>query len=220
MQGVFCHNCGKEGHVRPFCRFPMNPNTRFNQSRMGTPNQATSSGAHVAETFSNASNEYSFITEEIIVLAAEEETWLGDSASQSHIVRNKSLFTHYIDTPGNVIKGAGSCLALGKGDVHIDFLANGKRIAVTLKNAIHAPDMPYNLISLGCLTSSGLSYTGHGNELRILDHDLTIGIGQKRGNLYAIAVQPRTTLALAAGRTKRSWFEWHCALSHINKDFL
>ncbi len=138
LQGVYCHNCGKEGHVRPWCKAPKDPNARPYQPRPSyqansyqprPPYQATSSVAHMAETFSNSSDGYAFVAEENFAFVTQDEGWLGDSASQSHIVRDKLLFSEYVNTPGNTIKGAGTCSALGRGNVRINFLTEGKRIA-------------------------------------------------------------------------------------------
>ncbi|KAJ3529254.1 hypothetical protein NM688_g7878 [Phlebia brevispora] len=79
--------------------------------------------------------------------------------------------------------------------------------------------MPYNLVSLGRLTTAGYAYSGERDQLRILDRDRVIGIGHKRGNLYQISVEPRITHSMAV-RTKCTWYEWHCALGHVNRQQL
>ena len=57
---------------------------------------------------------------------------------------------------------------------------------------------------------------------RLLGLDLgtkTIGVGHKSGHLYLIDVSPGSSIALAV-RTGRTWYEWHCALGHLNKSQL
>lgn len=188
-KGVYCHNCGREGHIRPECRSPKD-NANAGQSR-----------AHVVEEEPPAvpDEEYCFVTEDNLSfsLTSKGEVWLGDTASQSHIMRDKSLFTDYIDTPHGTIKGAGTCPALGKGTAQIVFITKTGRISIVLRDAIYAPEMPYNLISLGRLTSAGLSYMGSGDHLRILHGNRVIGVGAKHGNLYRITVAPRAIKALA-----------------------
>ena len=104
-------------------------------------------------------------------------------------MRDRSLFTEYADTPNSSIQGAGTCPALGRGTVKVLFVNDtGTRIPVTLQDAIHAPAMPYNLVSLGRLTTAALSYSGHGDDLKVLDCDRVIGIGHKTGGLYRMAI--------------------------------
>ncbi|KAJ3531525.1 hypothetical protein NM688_g7562 [Phlebia brevispora] len=79
--------------------------------------------------------------------------------------------------------------------------------------------MPYNLVSLGRLTGAGYAYKGKHDQLHILDRNRVIRVGHKRGNLYEISVEARTSHALAV-RTKCTWYEWHCALGHINRQQL
>ena len=77
-----------------------------------------------------------------------ENIWLGDTASQSHIVRDRSLFTDYVDTPTGEITGAGSCPSPGRGTVKVQLITTRGTIPLTLNNVLHAPKMPYNLLSL------------------------------------------------------------------------
>ena len=94
-KGIYSHGCGKEGHIRPECRSG-GRHSHANQGGQNSghhraPNQGGgSTRAHVAED--NSPDEYAFVVEEIMAFAARDKTWLCDSASQSHIVRNKSLF--------------------------------------------------------------------------------------------------------------------------------
>lgn len=213
--GVFCHACGKEGHIRPECRSSSNKGRDIRDNR-----DKRNTRAHIAEhdDESDEPDEFVFhVTDEgLESYVTTEDLWLGDTGSQSHIVRDRSLFTRYTEAPGN-IQGAGNCPSLGRGDVRIYFNTKSGRVPITLKDAIHAPSMKYNLISLGRLTSAGLSYEGIGDTLTIKHGAKTIGHGRKSGYLYRISVSSiKSTIALAA-RTTRSWYEWHCALGHINK---
>ncbi|KAJ3479322.1 hypothetical protein NLI96_g9143 [Meripilus lineatus] len=125
------------------------------------------------------------------------------------------MFKTYTPTPGEFIKGAGNCPALGRGTVNLQFSVDGNHIPITLKDVIHAPNMPHNLISLGRITSAGLSYFGIDDDLMISDKDRIIARGHKFGNLYAMdVIVPIQSYAI---RTGRSWYEWHCALGHLNK---
>ncbi|KAJ3553828.1 hypothetical protein NM688_g3412 [Phlebia brevispora] len=215
--GVFCHFCNKEGHIRPECRsLKKSRDNGNNRGNGGQPRYNQNNRAHITELDDDAG--YAFVTE-LSSHQGRDDVWLGDTGTQSHIVRDRALFSSYSHTPGATIKGAGTCPALGRGTVKIFFVVDNHRVPITLNNVIHSPDMPYNLLSLGRLTTAGLSYSGERNRLRILDGDREIGVGTKSGNLYRVSVEPRTIQAHAI-RTARTWYEWHCTLGHINKQQL
>lgn len=167
-KGVFCHHCGKEGHLKPDCR-----SLKREESSAHKSSQKTSNAAHVVEDGAAVEDEVAFVVEDeaTMALLVKGDVWLGDNCTQSHIVRDRSLFVDYSDTPGASVTGAGTCPALGRGTVKINFKTKNGLTPITLKDTIYAPEMPYNLISLGRLTSAGLSYTGSGDYLRIVDRD-------------------------------------------------
>ena len=137
--GIFCHECGKEGHIRPDC-----PSHKTQQS--GSSSSATQH-AHIVEI--NDDNSYAFIAHaNTQAFVAKKEVWLGDTATQSHIVRDCSAFVTYTETPGCTITGAGTCAAQGRGDVCIVFITKTGTVPVTLKDVLHAPSLEYNLLSL------------------------------------------------------------------------
>ncbi|KAJ3884663.1 hypothetical protein GG344DRAFT_60275, partial [Lentinula edodes] len=80
------------------------------------------------------------------------DTWLIDSACTKHIIRNKSHFSAYFETPGHSVKGFRESPAIGQGTA--TFVAHtGKHASnITLQNALHVPNAPFNLISVGCMT--------------------------------------------------------------------
>ncbi|KAJ3473639.1 hypothetical protein NLI96_g12899 [Meripilus lineatus] len=200
--GVYCHHCKKEGHIRPECRGLM----RSNQSNQ----PKDSSQSHIA------TDEYAFATLQSIDSATD--LWIGDSGTQSHICKHRELFETYTPTPNRFIKGAGRCPSLGRGTVRISFIVDGKHIPITLLDVIHAPEMPQNLISFGRLTNAGLSWYGIDDEVTVCSRDKIIARGHKIGNLYAMDVA--TPVLSHVARTLRTWYEWHCALGHLNRSQL
>ena len=120
--------------------------------------------------------------------------WIGDSATQAHIVSDCSLFIDYVETPGKTISGVGSSAVLGKGTVKIHFLVDGEKHGrITLTDVLYVPSIPYHLISLGRLTAgTGLAYWGINDEIEIIDtrRDCVVGQGTKVSNLYEFNVEP------------------------------
>ena len=156
----------------------------------------------------NVTDEQTFVT--------HSGLWLADSATQSHIVRDRALFTTYCETPEGKISGAGSCRALGRGTVPVVFKVDGRDVSVTLQDAIHAPEISSNLISMGRLTKAGFTFSGSGDNFFIKKGDRTIGCGRKFNNLYQLNVTP-TALTAYVTKTRRTWYEWHCIMGHLNK---
>ncbi|KAK0468674.1 hypothetical protein IW261DRAFT_1291914, partial [Armillaria novae-zelandiae] len=79
-------------------------------------------------------------------------SWLGNSGATRHIVKNKLCFSDYTETLGHEVIGVGKSKGLKKGTVKIKMVEGGKNTSVTLKDCIHCPEAPFNLISLGHIT--------------------------------------------------------------------
>jgi hypothetical protein len=137
-KGVNCYNCGKEGHLSSECRAP--------KKDSGSGNNKNDRAHHTQDSKEEDSYEFNVFDEQIY--AVRSNLWLADSATQSHVVHDRALFTDYWETPGNTISGAGTSRALGRGTVPVTFRVDGKEVNVTLKDVIHAPDIPSNLISM------------------------------------------------------------------------
>ena len=123
----------------------------------------------------DSEEDYSFIShsedcQALVAKASGAEVWLGDTGTQRHIVRDRALFTSYTEGASE-LKGIGTASAIGRGDVRVEFALDGKHIPVTLRDALHVPTLDYNLISLGRLTSAGLSYEGQADHLLIRHGD-------------------------------------------------
>jgi hypothetical protein len=76
-----------------------------------------------------------------------------DSACTSHIIHDRQLF-HTYDPDGSVAVKTANCgflEMLAMGDVKFRMILNGHTIIWTLKNCLHAPMAPVNLISVGAL---------------------------------------------------------------------
>ena len=84
-----------------------------------------------------------------------------DSACTNHIFRDRDLF-HMYDAGGAMPVKTANCgllTTLGIGDVKINLTINNKTIVWTLRNCLHAPTVPINLISVGALQEHHMSVT-------------------------------------------------------------
>ena len=82
-----------------------------------------------------------------------------DSACTNHIIRDRNLFHRYDPDGGVPVKTAncGFLETLAIGDIKFRMSINGRTIIWTLKNCLHAPTVPINLISVGALQEHHLS---------------------------------------------------------------
>ena len=96
-----------------------------------------------------------------LALASLSQTFNSvlDSACTNHIIRDRQLFHRYDPEGGVPVKTAncGFLETLGAGDVKFRLILNGRTIIWTLKNCLHAPTVPINLISVGALQEHHLS---------------------------------------------------------------
>lgn len=195
--GVNCYNCEKEGHIAAECRAPKR-------------NQGGGRAHHTRD-------QYEFnVFEDEQALVAQSDAWLADSATQSHIVKDRSLFIDYQETPGQYLSGAGKCAALGRGTVRINFTVNSESIPVMLKNAIHAPDIPSNLISMGRLTDAGMEFRGKGDRCTVVDGGRVIACGTKIARLYYLDVEIPGATSAYVTKKGLSWQDWHNMMGHLN----
>jgi Reverse transcriptase (RNA-dependent DNA polymerase) len=98
-----------------------------------------------------------------LALASLSQTFNSalDSACTNHIIRDRNLFHRY-DTGGGVPVKTANCgflETLAVGDVKFRITINGRTIIWTLKNCLHAPAVPINLISVGALQEHHISVT-------------------------------------------------------------
>src|ERR1700678_954170 len=82
-----------------------------------------------------------------------------DSGCTDHIITDRNLF-HSYDTSGAVNIGTANCgslSAIASGDVLFHLPFGDRFVLFTLRNCLHAPEAPINLISVGALTENGLT---------------------------------------------------------------
>lgn len=85
---------------------------------------------------------------------------LLDSGTTHHIIRSRAAFCSRYDTSGALpIKTAncGYLLTYAIGDVSFDVIFKGQTVRLTLRDCLHAPDAPIDLISVCRLVDRGVS---------------------------------------------------------------
>ena len=130
--------------------------TEFAAMSLTTPNEIDFS-TYVFASFSE------LLADESLALKALSPEYNSalDSACTNHIFHNRNLF-HTLNVDGAVsVKTAncGTLPALAVGDVKVKLKIGDKNINWTLRDCLHAPTVPINLISVGALQEHHMSIT-------------------------------------------------------------
>ncbi|KAI0729564.1 hypothetical protein C8Q72DRAFT_777808, partial [Fomitopsis betulina] len=89
--------------------------------------------------------------EDLALVALDADDWLGDTGTTVHVARQREDFFDYRTTPGATLNGAGLTPILGCGLIRVLVDVDSEQRAITLRDVVHAPSIPHNLILLGRL---------------------------------------------------------------------
>ena len=103
--------------------------------------------------FMAMSPELEFALSSSAMLAASRVNMLLDSGCSHHLIKNRSLFSTYDVSGATSVTTAncGSLNTLASGDVTIRIPFRDRFVNMTLRNCLHAPDVPIHLLSVGVL---------------------------------------------------------------------
>ena len=206
---IVCWNCEEKGHIGRFCKKPQKKGKGKDQKGK----KADSAHATVDD------DDFAFcgLTDDI-AMAVTPDSWLADSACTSHMVKDRDLFTTYQPTPGHRVKGFGKAPGLGRGTVQIECTVEGKTTVTTLNDAVHVPDAPFNLISIGRAEEAGVKVLFANGKVKFRTPNGKILMeGSAGGRMFEMQVRgvPAGDQAHVA-KSGRTWDEWHRILGHLN----
>jgi hypothetical protein len=163
-----------------------------------------------------------------IALAASEDMSLisnacvADSGCTSYFFKNRDAFVTYnpIKTlVGQSSKSGTSFPVLGFGNVEVSIVHGNKRNTLLLKDALHAPDVTANLISISKMDLAGWDIVFGGKQVRFFNNKVEIFSGSLKGGLYLIngsliTNQP-TALTARSLRSPSDLATWHRRFAHF-----
>src|SRR6202790_5744417 len=151
---IMCFGWGEKGHISRQCK----KKPKMVKGRPGGMRQR-----EVTEANAAADEEFAFCGEDT-ALAASPDSWVAVSGCTSHIAWDRDIFIDYALTPGHQISGFGKTPGLGRGTIQLEATVEGKTSKITLKNVVHAPDAPFNLISISRTleAGAGVLFSSHG----------------------------------------------------------
>ena len=175
--GMTCENCKNTGHTKANCwskgegkegQGPRGWNSKKGEKKAET--------AAAVEATGNADEIFAFTCTSDYVEVANTlnvpKSWLGaciDSGASQHYSPDHDAFINYSLINNTTITTADGhkLKVLGKGDVRIELPNGAKHTKTILKEAIHAPDMAFTLISVGQLDDVKCSATFSGGMCTI-----------------------------------------------------
>lgn len=107
------------------------------------------------------------------------------------------MFTSYTETPDHTVTGFGKTRAPGRGDIKIVIHMGNKAHDIILKDALHVPTAPFNLISVGRMTTASCKIKFKNNTMSVFtpglkSHKIMQGI-QTGENLYKVHITKIST---------------------------
>src|SRR5271168_2346335 len=200
---ITCYGCGKKGHISRQCR----------------SGKGKSAGDQKGSTTANAAveDDFAFCGDDLALMASPD-SWLSDSACTSHIAWNKSHFITYTATPGHKISGFGNVPGLGRGTIRLESTVNKKSHTITLKDVVHAPDAPFNLISISRALETGIEVLFASKSVKFrAPNRVIIMEGTMLNRLFKMNIKSVIKPDLACpAKTRKTWDEWKRIFGHMH----
>jgi transposase InsO family protein len=210
-----CGYCEKTGHFASECR----KRIADEGARQGNEKRA-----NVANTNERNDGEATFSCVSTGCLrASEPNAFYLDSGCTEHMSDQRHLFTNFQNISPNTkpIDGIGGTklYAHGFGDIKVTRLSGGIRSTGWLMNVLYVPNLTINLVSVGCVTESGLNVVFQDTSVKIMKNNNIVMTGSRIGKtLYRLDIS--TDVAITGCFTANSNLtdldRWHERLAHVN----
>ena len=161
---------------------------------------------------------YAAMAQILDVSKSRLETCMDSGASKDYWP-DCTKFTNYKSVQRNITTANERTLnATGIGDLYLDLPNRSEKTSIVFKNAVHAPDMAFMLISISCLNKAGFSVTLNKGMCMVKDSKAkTIATIPHSNELYKTAAQMsrNTTKTTNTTSAKMSISKAHHKLGHI-----
>ena len=160
-----CDNCGKAGHKKPDCWSKGGGKEGQGPKQKKSKNEKSESAVVAVEENNDelfafvCTSSYANVAEALKVPKSKLGTCVDSGASRDYCP-DRERFTNYRQINHNITTADGRTVkAIGMGDMHVELPNGSKKTKTIFKNAIHAPEMAFTLISISRLDKAGYSVT-------------------------------------------------------------
>jgi len=220
---ITCHNCGKKGHKKLDCwaegggKAGQGPRQRKGK-KAETATVAATEDDDKFFAFT-CTSDFANVAEALQVPKSRLGTCIDSGASRVYSP-DRSKFTNYKPIDRGITTADGRQLkATGMGDLEIEMLnaSGSKTTSMTFKNAIHAPEMAFTLISISRLDKAGYQVNFNKGMCKILNpKGRVIATIPHSNGLYRITSKATKDGGVAAAVSgKMSITEAHRKLGHL-----
>ena len=219
---VVCENCSKPGHSKPDC-WSKGGGKEGQGLRHKKKSKKDETVVVAAEDDKEdllafiCTSDYVAVAKSIDMPKSKLGTCIDSGASQ-HYCPDRSKFTEYKTVERKITTADGRTLTTaGMGDLHIELPNGSGKTKIVFKNAIHAPDMAFTLISISRLDKAGFSISFNKGMCTIKDRSgRTIATIPSSDGLYKIATAKQSNQSANVVSGKMSISEAHRKLGHIS----
>ena len=209
---VICDNCEKPGHTGAQCYSKGGGcEGQGPKQKARAKAKAKESETAVVATNDEEGDLFAFTCTSDYVAQADQlevaKSKLGtciDSGASRDYCPDRSKFSNYKAIQRRITTADGRTLkARGSGDLHIELPNGSGKTKVVFKNAIHAPDMAFTLISISRLDEAGYSVTFNKRMCTVKStNGKTIAIIPHVNGMYKIATPVSPNIDDATRQTK------------------
>jgi hypothetical protein len=239
MSKVKCYNCRKYGHYSRDCKKQKKNHKDKDRGGGGSSKEGKGDGkaekSNIMEVaFNGKEDDGEYYNFDVDCTNNDKRLiwydWLADNATTSHVSHQREAFISYTPLHNISVTGVGGKVTniKGKGTVKLLASCNGKTCILMLKDVLHVPGQPHNLISLGRWDKASGHYSGSNGIIILKTKDgNTVAKGhQINNNLYKMDVQlyktnttfndaksiPGTFVGIPSTVT---WETWHRRFGHM-----
>ena len=224
---IVCHNCKRKGHKKVDCwsegggKAGQGPRQNAKGKGKGKKSETATVAAvdnEDKEFFAfTCTSDFANVAEALHVPKSRLGTCIDSGASRVYSP-DSSKFTNYKAIDRSITTADGRQLkAVGMGDLEIEMPNGSRTTMMTFKDAIHAPQMAFTLISISRLDKAGYQVTFNKGMCKIMNpKGHTIATIPHSDGLYRVVAKPAGDgghAAVASG--KMSISEAHRKLGHI-----
>ena len=142
-----CHECKKEGHIRPKCPQLKKANQKKNDDN--TDNKNNTKALLYTVSMSD--------TALASTISLGDDDWGIDSCCTVHMSKRKDSMTNYCDDVKSTVTIAdkSTMSGVGVGNVDVDIVCDNKSVEKTVTDVLHVPDCTANLLSVSKIAEKG-----------------------------------------------------------------